>query len=81
MLKPKEIAEISLMLWYLPLQKVEEIKRLVLELKKQHGYGEPVDDSDEWTEEDREDLQRETWRRLEEEDPWPDQVEPLDKEG
>jgi hypothetical protein len=55
MLKPKEIAEISLLLWYLPLEKVEEIKKRVLELKKQHGYDEPVDDSDEWTEEDRRD--------------------------
>jgi hypothetical protein len=53
MLKPKEIAEISLLLWYLPLEKVEDIKKLVLELKKQHGYEEPVDDSDEWTEEDK----------------------------
>jgi hypothetical protein len=56
MLKPKEIGEISLALWYLPLDKVEEVKRLVLELKKEHGYKEPIDDSDEWTEEDLQDL-------------------------
>ncbi len=63
MLKPKEIAEISLLLWYLPLEKVEEIKKLVLELKNQHGYDEPVDDSDEWTEEDKQDLRAASLRR------------------
>lgn len=66
MLKPKEIAEISLVLWYLPLAKVEEIKKLVLELKKQHGYEEPIDDSDEWTEEDRQECREAARRRWEE---------------
>jgi hypothetical protein len=56
MLKPKEIGEISLALWYLPLDKLEQVKRLVLELKKEHGYDEPLDDSDEWTEEDRREM-------------------------
>jgi hypothetical protein len=56
MLKPKEIGEISLALWYLPLHKLEEVKRFVLELKKEHGYDEPLDDSDEWTEEDRREM-------------------------
>ena len=66
MLKPKEIAEISLLLWYLPLEKVEEIKQRVLELKGQHGYDEPVDDSDEWTEEDRHEVRESALRRWEE---------------
>lgn len=66
MLKPKEIAEISLLLWYLPLEKVEGIKKLVLELKGQHGYDEPVDDSDEWTEEDMQDAREASLRRWDE---------------
>jgi hypothetical protein len=70
MLKPKEIAEISLLLWYLPLDKVEEIKKLVLELDKQHGYEQPVDDSNEWTEQDLRDATAASMRRLEEEDAW-----------
>lgn len=66
MLKPKEIAEIALVLWYLPLPKVAEIKKLVLELKNQHGFDEPVDDSDEWTEEDRQEVREASLRRWEE---------------
>jgi hypothetical protein len=67
MLKPKEIAEISLALWYLPLDKLEQVRDLVYALKKEHGFKEPIDDSDEWTEEDRQDLQRAFWQRVEEE--------------
>lgn len=67
MLKPKEIAEISLALWYLPLDKVEEVRRLVMSLKESHGYHEPVDDSDEWTEEDERDFTQASLRRFEEE--------------
>jgi hypothetical protein len=70
MLKPQEIAEISLGLWYLPLHRVAEIKQLVLKIKQEEGYKEPVDDSDEWTEEDEEDLRRASFERLEREDPW-----------
>ncbi len=81
MLKPKEIAEISLALWYLPLEKVEEIKKLVLELKQQHGYDEPVDDSDEWTEEDMRDAANEVFRRLDKEDPYDWEEIPKDKEA
>ncbi|MHB1423904.1 MAG: hypothetical protein ACYC3I_12050 [Gemmataceae bacterium] len=66
MLKPKEIAEISLLLWYLPLEKVEEIKKLTLELKNQCGYDEPVDDSDEWTEEDMREARAASLRRWDE---------------
>ena len=69
MLKPKEIAEIALALWYLPLDKLEEVKKLVFELKGRHGYKEPIDDSDEWTEEDLRDFALASGRRLEELDP------------
>ena len=58
MLKPKEIADIGLLLWYLPLQRVVEIKQMALTLKKECGYAEPTDDSDEWTDEDRADFAR-----------------------
>lgn len=80
MLKPKEIAEISLALWYLPLEKVAEIKQLVLSLKQQCGYQEPMDDSDEWTEEDRQECTQESLRRYEKEDPWP-AIPPVQQEA
>jgi hypothetical protein len=69
MLKPKEIADISLALWYLPLDKLEEVRKLVFSLKERHGYDEPTDDSDEWTEEDKQEATRMSLRRLDEEDP------------
>ena len=78
MLKPAEIAEISLALWYLPLDKVEEVKKLVLSLKEHHGYDEPTDDSDEWTEEDRREFTEASMKRLEEEDPIEDDYDDLD---
>lgn len=81
MLKPKEIAEISLLLWYLPLEKVEEIKKLALEMKNQCGYDEPVDDSDEWTEEDMRQAADEAFRRLDQEDPYDWEEMPKDKEA
>jgi hypothetical protein len=70
MLKPKEIAEISLALWYLPLPQLEQVKGLVMQLMKEHGYKEPTDDSDEWTEEDERDFTEASmkeWDRREEE--------------
>jgi len=78
MLKPKEIADISLALWYLPLDKVEEVGKLVMSLKEQYGYDEPVDDSDEWTEEDREEATLASLRRLDEEDPIEDDYDDHD---
>jgi hypothetical protein len=69
MLKPKEIEDITQALWYLPLDKLPEVRALVFALKERHGYDEPIDDSDEWTEEDERDFSRATWQRLEEEDP------------
>jgi hypothetical protein len=65
-LKPQEIAEIGLALWYLPLAKVAEVRELVLRLKQECGYEEPIDDSDEWTEQDRRDFQNESMKRWEE---------------
>jgi hypothetical protein len=66
MLKPQEIGEISLALWYLPLEKVAEIKKLVLEMKQQYGFDEPVDDSDEWTAEDMQEFRDASRRRWDE---------------
>jgi hypothetical protein len=73
MLKPVEIAEISLALWYLPLKKVAEIKQLVVSLKKECGFKEPIDDSDEWTDEDLREFTEDSMRRFEEENPWPEE--------
>ena len=39
-------------------------------MKQDCGYEEPIDDSDEWTDEDREDIQRAAMRRLDAEDPY-----------
>ena len=66
MLKPQEIGQISLALWYLPLDKVVEVRDMVLRLKKECGFEEPTDDSDEWTEEDRRDLQEASMKRWDE---------------
>jgi hypothetical protein len=63
MLKPQEIAQIGLALWYLPLDKVAEVRDLVFRLKKECGYEEPVDDSDEWTDEDLRDAQDASMKR------------------
>ena len=73
MLKPKEIEDITAALWYIPLEKLQEVRTLVESLKERFGYGEPIDDSDEWTEEDERDFTLASLRRLEEEDPWPDE--------
>jgi hypothetical protein len=73
MLKPQEIAQIGLALWYLPLDKVAEVRDLVLLLKKECGYEEAVDDSDEWTDEDRRDIQDASMKRWEQREE-PDRV-------
>ncbi len=70
MLKPKEIADLSLALWYLPLEKVCEVAELVRSLKEKHGFCEPIDDSDEWSDEDLREFSVECIKRLDEEDPW-----------
>jgi hypothetical protein len=66
MQKPKEIAEISLALWYLPLHRLAEVRDLVLAIKKECGFPEPTDDSDEWSEEDLRDFQAAALKRWEE---------------
>ena len=38
------------------LDKVAEVRRLVLSLKERHGYRDPTDDSDEWSEGDEHEL-------------------------
>ncbi|MFL5242149.1 MAG: hypothetical protein ACJ8FY_08575 [Gemmataceae bacterium] len=70
MLKAKEIGDITLSLWYLPLEKLVQVRELVNQLRQGHGYKEPIDDSDEWSVEDERDFTRSAMARLDEEDPW-----------
>ncbi len=70
MLKQKGIDEISQILWFLPLDKLTDVRQYVISLKERHGYDKPVDDSDEWTEEDMRDATQASMKRLDEEDPW-----------
>jgi hypothetical protein len=63
------VYEIAKALWYLPPDKLMEAKAFVLSLKERYGYEEPVDESDEWTDEDRQDAQQASLQRLDEEDP------------
>lgn len=69
MVKPKEIAEITLALWYLPAEKVAEVGELVRTLRRDHGLSEPVDDSDDWTEEDLREWTKASTSRVVEEYP------------
>jgi hypothetical protein len=52
--------------------KLREVKEFAVYLKGRFGTELPADESDEWTDEDRHDFSLATWRRLEEEDPWPE---------
>ncbi len=79
MLKKDDIEQIAEMLWYVPLAKLAEVRAFVSALKEREGYKEPVDDSDEWTDEDLEDLSRYTLQRLDETDPW--EEKPHDQAG
>jgi hypothetical protein len=79
MLKKDEINQIAEMLWYVPLDKLAEVRALVSTLKDRHGWPEPVDDSDEWTEEDRREFTEASMRHLDETDPW--EEEPHDQAG
>ncbi len=54
------------------LEKLRAVCDLALFLKARHGTDQPADEKDYWTEEDLHDLTLETWKRLEEEDPWPE---------
>ena len=50
---------------------LSEVRDLALFLREQYGEEQPADEKDYWTEEDRQDMQREVWRRLDAEDPYP----------
>lgn len=69
MVKPKEIAEIALALWYLPAEKVAEVGELVRTLRRDHGLPEPLDDSDDLGEAVRRDIAIATIRRFAAEHP------------
>ena len=64
-----QIDEIVKALWHLPADKLLEAKNFVLSLKERYGYEQPVDCSDEWTDEDRQDFTLASLQHLEEEDP------------
>jgi hypothetical protein len=53
-------------------QKLREVRDYVLFLRQRYGEEHPADESDEWTDEDRRDCTLASMRRLEEEDPWPE---------
>ena len=48
-----------------------EVRDLALFLKGRYGYEQPVDESDEWTEQDERDATLAALRRLDQEDPYP----------
>jgi hypothetical protein len=52
-------------------QMFREVRDLALFLKERYGEDQPADEKDYWTDEDRRDAQLASWRRLEEEDPYP----------
>jgi hypothetical protein len=64
----KQVEEIVQALWYLPADKLVEAKNFVLSLKERYGYDQPVDCSDDWTEDDERDATLASMRRLDEED-------------
>jgi hypothetical protein len=65
-----QIDEIVKALWHLPVDKLLEAKKYVLDLKEQFGYPAPVDCSDAWTREDELDFTRAALLNLEARDPW-----------
>jgi hypothetical protein len=65
----RQVEEIVQALWYLPADKLLEAKNFVLSLKERYGYDQPVDCSDEWTEEDERDFARASMLSLELQDP------------
>src|SRR5262249_38351829 len=81
-LRDREINEAKGLLPYVwPVAKLREIHDYLLFLRQHYGSELPADEKDYWTDEDRDDLQRATWRRLDEEDPWPEDGYPLEEEG
>jgi hypothetical protein len=62
-------------------EKLREVCDLTFFLRTRYGTSEPADEKDYWTDEDRREFQEAAWRRLEEEDPWPDDDYPLEEQG
>jgi hypothetical protein len=56
MLERKQVEEILRALDALPADKVAEARDFILFLRERYGRQQPVDESDEWTEEDLRDL-------------------------
>jgi hypothetical protein len=64
--------------WAAPpgLEGLREVRSYVAFLRSSYGNEKPADESDEWSDEDRRDIQLAARRRLEEEDPYPWPEEP-----
>jgi hypothetical protein len=58
------------------LERLREVRSYVAFLRNLYGNEQPADESDEWSDEDRRDIQLAARRRLEEEDPYPWPEEP-----
>jgi hypothetical protein len=54
-------------------EKLREVRDYVLFLRQRYGDECPADEKDYWTEEDRRECTLASMKRLEEEDPWPDE--------
>jgi len=54
-----------------PVARLREVRDYQAFLRTRSGSALPADEKDYWTDEDREDIQREARRRLDEEDPYP----------
>ena|SRR5437588_10623505 len=53
-----------------PVAKLREVRDYQAFLRGRYGSAEPADEKDYWTDEDREDIQRDSMRRLDEDDPY-----------
>jgi hypothetical protein len=53
-------------------EKLREMRDYVLFLRQRYGADHPADEKDYWTEEDRRECTLASLKRLEEEDPWPE---------
>ncbi len=63
----QQVAEkIAQALPYLPLEKLKEARDYVLSLKERFGFDQPVDESDDWTEEDLRDVTQASLKRWDE---------------
>jgi hypothetical protein len=62
-----------------PIFALRAVRDLAAYLRSRYGTELPADESDDWTDEDRRDAQLAYMRRLEEEDPWPDDDYPLEE--